>query len=186
MTVSALDPKAALVVIDLQKGVVGMPLPHPASEIVARSAELARAFRAKGHLVVWVTVSGRAPGRTDLRRNFQFPPGWDELAPELGAQEGDFRVVKLQVGAFNGTPLELILRRNGVTQIFLTGIATSSGVETTAMQAYELGFNVALATDAMTDRDLETHTRCLTRTFPRLGECGTTQEILTLLGHPRA
>ena len=135
MPVSALDSKTALVVIDLQKGVLGMSLAHPADGIVERSAALARAFRARGLPVVWVTVSARAPGRTALNRKFDPPPGWDELAVELGAESGDFRVTKLQVGAFYGTPLELFLRRAGVTQVFLTGIATSSGVEATARVA---------------------------------------------------
>lgn len=181
MTVSALDPKAALVVIDLQKGVVGMPLPHPPMEIVARSAELARAFRARDLPVIWVTVSGRAPGRTDLKRNFAFQPGWDELAPELDAQPGDLRVVKLQVGAFNGTPLELFLRRNGVTQIFLTGIATSSGVEATARAAYDLGFHVVTVTDAMTDGDVESHRHAIEKQFPKFAETASTADVLTLL-----
>ena len=182
MTVSALDPKAALVVIDLQKGVVGMPLPHPPMEIVARSAELARAFRARDLPVIWVTVSGRAPGRTDLKRNFAFQPGWDELAPELDAQPGDLRVVKLQVGAFNGTPLELLLRRNGVTQIFLAGIATSSGVEATARAAYDHGYNVVSVSDAMTDSNPVAHEHAVSVQLKKIGEVATADEVLALLG----
>jgi nicotinamidase-related amidase len=64
----------------------------------------------------------------------------------------------------------------------LGGIATSIGVETTARQAYELGLNVTLAIDAMTDTSAEAHDNSLKRIFPRLGETGTTADILAQLG----
>ena len=182
MPVTALDSRAALVVIDLQKGVLGMQTAQPVGPIVEKSAALARAFRSRGLPVVWVTVSARAPGRTALNRKFDPPAGWDELAPELGAEPGDFRATKLQVGAFYGTPLELILRRQGVTQVFLTGIATSSGVEATARTAYDQGYNVVAVSDAMTDGDAESHRHALEKQFPKFAEVATTDEVLELLG----
>lgn len=74
----------------------------------------------------------------------------------------------------------------GVTQVVVAGIATGTGVEATARQAYELGFNVTLAVDAMTDARPEAHAYSLSAVFPRLGETGTTQEIIDLLQTPRA
>ena len=65
MPLTQLDPTAALIVIDLQKGIVGMPTAHPIAEIVERNAQLARAFRERGLPVVLVNVTGAAPGRTD-------------------------------------------------------------------------------------------------------------------------
>ncbi|HWF03601.1 MAG TPA: isochorismatase family protein, partial [Candidatus Angelobacter sp.] len=62
MPLTQLDTTAALIVIDLQKGIVGIPTVHPSGEIVERSARLARAFRERGLPVVLVNVSGRAPG----------------------------------------------------------------------------------------------------------------------------
>ncbi|MFP3758263.1 isochorismatase family protein, partial [Cupriavidus sp. SIMBA_020] len=58
---------------------------------------------------------------------------------------------------------------------------TSIGVESTARQAHELGYNVTLAIDAMTDLNADAHTNSVERVFPRLGETGSTQEILALL-----
>jgi nicotinamidase-related amidase len=63
----------------------------------------------------------------------------------------------------------------------IVGIATATGVEATARQAYEQGFNVTLAIDAMTDARAEAHDHSITQVFPRLGETGTTQEIIDLL-----
>ena len=84
-------------------------------------------------------------------------------------------------GAFHGTDLDVQLRRRGVTQIVLGGIATSMGVESTARAAHEHGYHVTLATDAMADRSADMHQHSVENVFPRLGETGTTDEILALL-----
>ena len=182
MPLTQIDTVAALVAIDLQKGITGIPTVHPSSEIVARSAELARAFRERGLPVLLVNVAGIAPGRTDAGRpKFVFPPDWTELVPELNRGPEDIAITKHRVGAFLGTALDAELRKRGVTQIFLTGIATGSGVEATARSAYDLGYNVVLVTDAMTDRDAEVHRHSVERVFPRLGETTTTAEALRLL-----
>lgn len=182
MPLTQIDTVAALVVIDLQKGIVGLQTAHPASEIVTRSAELARTFRERGLPVVLVNVSGRAPGRTDAGSpKFSFPPDWTELVPELEQKPDDYLVTKQRVGAFLGTSLNDHLRQRSVTQIFLTGVATSVGVEATARSAYDLGYNVVLVVDAMTDRDADAHRHSVQNIFPKLGEMETTENVLRQL-----
>jgi nicotinamidase-related amidase len=179
MPLTELDDTCALIAIDLQKGIVGIPSVHPTGEIIARSAQLARAFRERGLPVVLVNVSGMAPGRTDSGRpKFSFPPDWTELVPELEQHPGDHIVTKQRWGAFLGTALDDYLRRRGVTQVVLTGVATSAGVESTARSAYDLGYNVTLVVDAMTDRDADAHRHCVEKIFPRLGETATTEDLL--------
>jgi nicotinamidase-related amidase len=186
MAISQIDKAAALIVIDLQKGIVAYPTAHPTSEIVRRAATLAGAFRRHGLPVALVNVTGGAPGRTEQpRRAGEFPAGWADLAPELNAAPQDFLVTKRTWGAFTGTDLEQRLRDRGVTQVVIAGIATSVGVESTARQAYELGFNVALAVNAMTDMSAEAHANSVTRIFPKLGETGETREIIALLDGAR-
>ena len=68
MPVTTLDAKTALVVIDLQKGILGLPTVHPSADILANAVRLANAFRARGLPVVLVTVEGGAPGRTQQSR----------------------------------------------------------------------------------------------------------------------
>ncbi|MBB5445403.1 nicotinamidase-related amidase [Paraburkholderia sp. WSM4177] len=68
----------------------------------------------------------------------------------------------------------------------LVGVATSIGVESTARFASEAGLNVALVVDAMTDLNADAHINSITRIFPRLGETGTTREVLDLLERSRA
>jgi nicotinamidase-related amidase len=182
MPLTKFDATAALVVIDLQKGIVGLPTVHPAGEIVGRAAQLARAFRKRGLPVVLVNVTGAAPGRTDAGiPKFSLPPDWTELVPELEQHPDDHIVSKQRLGAFIGTSLDDYLRQRGATQIFLTGISTSSGVESTARSAYDYGYNVALVVDAMTDRNADAHRHSVEKVFPRLGETDTTNNVLKLL-----
>jgi nicotinamidase-related amidase len=177
-----LDPHTALILIDLQKGVVSLPTVLPAHEIVRKAGELAAAFRNAGLPVVLVNVTAGAPGRTEQPPpGGQRPAGWTDLVPELNRQPQDHTVSKQSWGAFTRTDLEAHLRKLGVTQVVIAGISTSIGVESTARQAYEFGFNVTLAIDAMTDLKAEAHANSVTRIFPRLGETGTTREILALL-----
>ncbi|MEV7392845.1 hydrolase [Streptomyces sp. NPDC091215] len=189
MSLSTLDPRTALVVIDLQQGIVAMPTqPYSGTEVVARTAELAAAFRAQELPVVLVRVSFAAdfadavPGRTERQaRGLAFPEGWDVVVDELTGHDGDVHVTKHNWSAFHGTDLDVQLRRRGITQIVLTGVATSIGVESTARDAYAHGYHVTLATDAMADADPEAHRGSVERIFPRLGESGTTAEVLELL-----
>jgi nicotinamidase-related amidase len=186
MALSTLDPQTALIIIDLQKGIVSLPLAHPVAEVLRNARALADAFRAHSLPVVLVNVAGIPPGRTEQARHLRdFPEGWTDLIPELGLQPTDRRVTKYSAGAFAKTGLEEHLRGHGVTQVVLAGISTSIGVESTARQAYESGFHVTLATDAMTDPNMDSHIHSLTKIFPRLGESGTTQEVLNLLNSTR-
>ena len=188
MALTTLDAKTALVVIDLQKGIVALPTAHPIAAVVKYARALADAFRDHGLPVVLVNVAGGAPGRTEqARRLGELPDDWADLVAELDRQPQDHTVTKRTWGAFTGTDLAEHLKKLGVTQVVIAGVATSIGVESTARQAYEHGFNVALAVDAMTDMSPEAHLNSVTRIFPRLGETGTTRKIIDLLAqsHPR-
>lgn len=183
MALTTLDPNTALLVVDLQTGIVGQSLTHPISDVVERARALIDAFRAWGLPVVLINVAGGAPGRTERTRRLPetLPEGFIDFIPELGQQPGDIVVTKRTWGAFASTDLETRLKTLGVTQVVVLGVATGTGVESTARQAYEAGFNVTLAVDAMTDTRPEAHDYSLQNVFPRLGETGATQEILNLL-----
>ncbi|MFC9846342.1 hydrolase [Streptomyces sp. NPDC060223] len=194
MALSTLDPRTALVLIDLQNGIVGNPAltPYPAAEVVERAVQLADAFRGHGLPVILVRVTfaadgaDAAPGRTDGgSQSRTWPEGWDRIADELAGHPEDITVTKRNWGAFHGTDLDVQLRRRGITQIVLGGIATSIGVESSARAAHEHGYHVTLATDAMSDLDADTHRNSVERIFPRLGETGTTAEIVELLAKTR-
>ncbi len=187
MPITKLDPVPALIVIDLQKGIASAPTVHPAAEIVARAAQLAQAFREHHLPVVLVNVTGGAPGRTDAGTpNLQRKDDWAELVPELQRQPGDHTISKQRWGAFVGTSLNDILREVGVTQVVITGISTSVGVESTARSAYDYGYNVVIVTDAVTDRDPDNHRHSLEKIFPRMSETCTTGELVDFLKQRKA
>jgi nicotinamidase-related amidase len=182
MAITAIDPKTALVIIDLQKGLLAYPTLHPLSEIVTRAAELAAAFRRHGLPVVLVNAAARAPGRTDQPRNaLVHGADWLEFVPELGQRPDDLVITKKSPGAFGDSSLLSDLRARGVTQVVIVGVSTSNGVEATARGAFDLGFNVTLPVDAMTDMSVESHTHSIERIFPRIGETGTCVDVLALL-----
>ena len=109
------------------------------------------------------------------------PPEWMELIPELDRQPGDTVIFKRQWGAFYGTDLDLQLRRRGLTTIVLCGIATEFGVESTARDAYEHGYELVFAADAMTGTTAEAHANSIERIFPRIGRVRTTEQIVAAL-----
>jgi nicotinamidase-related amidase len=187
MTLTTLDPTPALILVDLQKGVLSSG--NPGIPAVLKNARaLADAFRARSLPVVLVNVVGGAPGRTDAStaRNTsrQRPDGWTEIATELGPRPDDILITKRTWGAFHGTGLDEALRSRGVTQVVIGGVATSMGVESTARAAHEHGYHVVLVTDAMTDPDAASHEHSITNAFPKLGETTTTQSMLNALTAP--
>jgi nicotinamidase-related amidase len=187
MALTTFDPKTALVIIDMQKGIVALRLVHPVKDILIHVSTLTDAFRWLGLPVVLVNVAGAAPGRIEQARNLNnLPDDWTELAADLNHQPTDIVVTKKTWGAFASTDLKERLKALDVTHVVIAGIATSIGVESTARQAYEAGFNVTLAIDAMTDINAEAHTNSVTHIFPRISETGTTQEIIDLLSKTRA
>jgi nicotinamidase-related amidase len=180
MPLTTLDPATALVVIDLQKGIVSDAVAH----VVPRAASLAKAFRQHDLPVVLVNVTGRAPGRTDAGGQASagaLPAGWADIIDELECQPGDHLITKRRRSAFHDTGLDTLLRDLGVTQVVLAGVSTSAGVESTARSAHDHGYHVVLATDAMADPDPGSHRHSLERVFPRLGETATSAEVIAFL-----
>ncbi|MDG4880530.1 isochorismatase family protein [Mesorhizobium sp. WSM4884] len=188
MALTTLDPNTALLVVDLQKGLVGSPFNHPLEDVVGQARTLIEVFRKHGLPVVLINVAGSAPGRTEQppRQGGTLPDRFTDFIPELDQQPDDIVVTKRSWGAFASTDLNEQLGAAGVTQVVIAGVATGTGVEATARQAYELGFNVTLATDAMTDTRSEAHEYSIKNVFPRLGETGTSQEIIDLLARTRS
>ncbi len=183
MPLTTLDPITALIVIDLQKGIVDGHFIHPIDGIVERTRALLDAFRSRKLPVLVVNVAGRPPGHTEQgpRSSTSFAEGWTDLLSELNRQPSDIVVTKRSWGAFATTDLEHQLKARGVTQLVITGLVTSGGVEATARQAWEQGFKVSLALDAMTDVREEAHEYSIRNVFPRIGETGSTKEVISLL-----
>ena len=182
--------KAALVVIDLQKGILSTPtVPHAVDVVIKNASSIADAFRKNNMPVFLVRVMLSSDGKDALRpvadienpRN-ALPPDWAEIVSEMGPKENDFVITKHQWGAFYGTELDLELRRRGITTIVLCGVSTNIGVESTARFAYEYGYNQIFAEDASAARAAEDHAQSFTKLFPRMGLVRSTEQIIAAIG----
>ena len=181
--------KTALVIIDLQEGILPFAGgPHTASDVVTRAPRLAEKCRTAGSPVVMVRVGWSADFAEALKQpvdaqagGHALPENWWAYPQALGKQDRDIEITKRQWGAFYGTDLELQLRRRGIDTIILCGISTNIGVESTARNAWELGFNLIIAEDACSAASAEQHQGSMTHIFPRIGRVRSTEEILTAL-----
>jgi nicotinamidase-related amidase len=180
--------ETALVLIDLQRGIVGRQLaPHSAADVVARSAKLAEVVRAAGGSVIYVHVqineTVQLPAdRPRPRPDGPIPPEASELVPEAGFREGDALITKRQWGAFYATNLEQVLWRRGIRTIILGGIATNMGVESTARAAYDHGYALVFAEDAISSMSPEMHRFPVENIFPIMGRVRSIEEIIAALG----
>jgi nicotinamidase-related amidase len=185
----ALDSKTtALVLIDLQHGIMGMPVqPHSADAVMKASSKMAEAFREKGARVVYVRVdmNNLMPLIVDRSRMNPnagpFPAMASELVPAAGFQESDLLITKRHWSAFGQTEMEDTLKNMGVTTIVLGGVATNFGVESTARHAVAVGFQVVIAEDACSTLEAEAHTFAMEKIFPMIGRVSTSGEIIHAL-----
>lgn len=179
--------QTALVLIDLQQGILGFGRePHAAADVVQRAAVLAARLRERGALVVRVKV-GWSDGFPELLRQTTdqpapMPPGglpahwWDDPAG-LPTQPADLTIVKRQWNAFHGTELDLQLRRRGITTLVLGGIVSHIGVEGTARAAWERGYQLWIAEDLCSAPLAEPHQASFKFVMPRLGHVRPSTDI---------
>jgi nicotinamidase-related amidase len=192
-----LDPQAtALVLIDLQKGLLGLPTaPYPAAQVVENGGRLARALATAGGTVVLVRVDfgegvvAAPKGGTDTP--LALPPGgvpadWAELAPELAAVRPHIIITKRQWSAFFGTELDLQLRRRGITHMIVGGLMTNFGVESTARDGWQHNYTVVVAEDAAASFGEDLHRFAVEKTLPRVGLVRKTDAILAALSRSQA
>jgi len=195
--ITAIDAKTALVLIDLQKGIMGLPTAHPTEQILEKSLELIEAFRSKNLPIVFVNVNPLGAKWTQARVEQSTAPkgeeaieqarvamkqsGFFDLVTELNVQPDDILITKNTWNAFYNTELHEKLQKLGITNIVLAGVATSIGVEGTARNASEHGYNITFAQDAMTDMHLSAHENSLKSIFPRIGEVDYTAAIIAML-----
>lgn len=182
--------RTALVVIDLQNGIVNMDRklsPHTSLEVIQNASRLVDVFTEKGAFVVLVRVSttdGKDMPKpsVDMKTNpIQFPEGWDDYIPEISAGKKFYGITKRQWGAFYGTDLDLQLRRRGIDTIVLCGVSTGIGVDTTAREAYQHGYNQIFVEDAMTAGTKEEHDYVCKHIFPRIGKVRRSEEVVLSL-----
>jgi len=186
----SLDPATtALVLIDLQKGILGFAkAPHGPETVLSNAIALVQAFRAAKSAIVRVRVGWSADGGDRLRQPVDNlnPPGptpddWLADPEGLPSQAGDIEILKRQWGAFYGTDLDLQLRRRGIRTLVLGGIATAIGVESTARAAFEHGYEIVFPEDLSSSPVEALHRNSFGAIFPRIGRVRSTAQVLAAM-----
>jgi nicotinamidase-related amidase len=188
MPALALDPSTtALVLIDLQNAIVARDThPHKAADVVARSRQLADAFRAKGMPVIYVHVDlahmlSLPVDEPNPNTGQAIPDSASQIADAAGMQPGDLQIAKRHWGAFAGTDLQQLLEQRNAETVVLAGIATNMGVESTLRQGTGLGFGFVVVEDACAGLSTELHTFAFEKIFPRLAHVRSTTEVLSAI-----
>ena len=161
-------------------------MPNSAAEVIERVGRIVDAARAGGGLVIYVRTSFLPDESDALHPKMDVarpakpvrPEGWDQLVPEMQPLPTEPVVVKRSFDAFYGSDLDLQLRRHGIDTIVIAGISTNFGVEGTARTAYNHGFDVVFAEDAMGTGKVEAHEGSLKNVFPYIGRVRTVAEIV--------
>lgn len=142
MTTLAGRPNTALMVIDVQKGVVAEA--YQRDTVVANISTLVDTARAEGVPIVWVQHSD-----DDLATGSE---AW-EYVPELARRESEPLVHKNYGDSFEGTDLEHVLADSGVGRLVVTGAETDACIRSTIHGAFTRGYDVTLVGDAHTTGD---------------------------------
>jgi nicotinamidase-related amidase len=142
MTTLSDRPNTALVVIDVQNGVVDEAYQRDA--VVANINTLVDKARDKGVPIVWVQHSDDG-----LERGSE---AW-QCVPELTRRESEALVHKQYGDSFEGTDLEQILAEVGVGRLVVAGAETDACIRSTIHGAFVRGYDVTLVGDAHTTND---------------------------------
>lgn len=153
--------RTAVVVIDLAKdfllpgGVIadagGADYQARAKTIVPRLKKLLAAARSSGALVVYAT-DAHTPADSELKK---WPPHamkgtWQaEIMDELKPEPGDLVIEKTTYSPFASSNLEEELKARGITQLVITGLHTDCCARHTSGDAFQKGFDLVWATDAL-------------------------------------
>jgi nicotinamidase-related amidase len=143
MTTLPNRPNTALLVIDVQNGVVAGS--HNRDEMIANINTLIDKARADDVPVVWVQHYS-----DDLARGSE---SW-EYVPELARRDDEPLVHKTYGDSFEDTDLEARLAERGVGRLVVTGAQTDACVRSTLHGAFTRGYDVTLVGDAHTTEDL--------------------------------
>jgi nicotinamidase-related amidase len=143
MTTLANRPNTALLVIDVQNGVMGQA--HDRDAVVANISALIDKARAAGIELVWIQHNN-----DHLVRDTE---PW-HYVPELARRDSEPLVQKKYGDAFEDTDLESLLAARGIGRLFVSGAQTDECIRSTLHGAIVRGYDTTLVGDAHTTEDL--------------------------------
>jgi len=184
-----LDPKkTAVLTLDIQEGIMNFA-PGAAATAIPNAAKVADAARKGGFLLMHVGI-GFEPGHPEIspdslrfemiKKLGGFTKGSDNAKTHRDVfRQGDIVLYKHRTSAFSGSPLETILRAQGIKTLVLMGIATSGIVLSTLRQASDMDFQCVVIKDACFDSDEEVHRVLMEKVFARQATVVTAQAFVS-------
>ena len=176
---SDMQPKMALLVMDMQAGIVSRYA--QAGDVLTPVRTAITAARAASIPVIYVAVAFR-PGYPEVSsRNKAFSAIKQqsslsastttmEIHPAIAPLPTDIVVTKRRVSAFSGSDLEVVLRAQDISHLVLCGIATSGVVLSTLREAADKDYQLTILADCCCDNDEEVQRVLLSKVFPRQAE----------------
>jgi nicotinamidase-related amidase len=167
---SAIDPRtSAVIVIDLANDFVypggmiadagGPEYQKNAQAIIADLSRLLDAARAAGVTVIY-TTDAHTPDDSELRK---WPPHamagtkQAEIIAELAPKAGDLVLDKQTYSPFVSSEIDDVLRKRGISKLYITGLHTDCCARHTSGDAFQRGYDLVWVTDAMTAFTPEAH-----------------------------
>lgn len=142
MTTLESRPNTALLVVDVQNGVVGAA--HQRDEVIANIQSLVDKARAEAVPIIWV--------QHDDEELVAGSDDW-QIVPELQQEPADLKVRKQHGDSFEGTTLEAELAERGVGRLVVTGAQTEWCIRSTIHGAFARGYDTLLVSDGHTTED---------------------------------
>jgi nicotinamidase-related amidase len=149
--------KTALLVVDVQRGILAIPnltrkkeIDQALDETVLRIAGLIERARTASVPVVYVQHDGGPGHRLEPET-----PGWS-IRPEIAPRPGDPVIHKGACDAFFDTTLDAELATAGIKQLVISGCMTQYCIDTTVRRAVSLGYDVVLVADGHMTADTDT------------------------------
>ena len=146
MTTLVNRPNTALIVIDVQNGVVGKA--YDRDNVVANIGALVDKARAAEVNVVWVQHNS-----DEMPRDSE---SW-KYVPELVRRDSEPLVQKAYADSFEETDLESVLAARGIGRLFVAGAQTDECIRSTLHGAIVRGYDATLVGDAHTTEDLSSY-----------------------------
>lgn len=126
---------------------------------------------------VWISRNKAAPS---VCRPGTWGAEWWEEFPEFHPRRNEYIVTKHRYSAFVSTDLDMVLRCTGVKTIVLAGVATNSCVESTARDAFMLGYRAIVLSDCTSASEVESHQAGLKAVDGKFGSVANSQEVLSV------
>jgi nicotinamidase-related amidase len=146
MTTLASRPNTALLVIDVQNGVVGDT--YDRDNVIANIAILIEKARDVDVDVVWVQHNSEAMPRDS--------ESWQYVS-ELVRRDSEPLIQKEYPDSFEATDLESVLATRGIGRLIVAGAQTDECIRSTLHGAITRGYDATLVSDAHTTEDLSSY-----------------------------